>query len=50
VSVLENINDEVINSTRFEKEMKKITEVRNVEKSKKMMQELMDKREKLDSM
>jgi hypothetical protein len=29
VSLLENINDEVINSVRFDKEMKKITEVRN---------------------
>ena len=44
VSVLENINDEVINSVRFDKEMKKITEVRNAEKSKKMMQELLDKK------
>jgi hypothetical protein len=50
VSVLEAINDEVIQGVRFEKEMKKITEVRNAEKSKKLMQELLDKKEKLEAM
>lgn len=50
LSILENITDEVVSKVRFDKEMKKITEIKNAEKGRKMMQELLDKKEKLEAM